>query len=204
MREYIEKALTFANYERLIDDLLAEGKTTGTDQSEARVGFTRLNRQRMKRLEKTVAVTDQLRTAAKNVERSMIWLIITEGWCGDAAQNLPVLEKIAGESDKIITRYVLRDENPELMDRFLTNGSRSIPRLIALDADTFGVIGTWGSRPAAGQKLFLDLKEKGLSKDAINEELQRWYNADKGVSLQVEFESLLAEWNQNKAAFAAK
>lgn len=203
MRDYIKKALTFAEYEKLIDDLLAEGKTTGTDQSEARVAFTRLNRQRMRRLEKTILTTDALRKSAKDVERPMIWLIITEGWCGDAAQNLPVLEKIAGESDKIETRYLLRDENPELIDRFLSGGSRSIPKLIALDADTFDVIGTWGSRPEAGQKFFTDLKEKGLDKDAINEELQRWYNADKGVSLQVEFQGLLAKWDQTKAAFAA-
>ncbi len=204
MKDYIEKALTYTEYESLIDRLLADGKTTGSDHSDARVGFTRLNRQRMNRLEKTVLVTDQLRTAAANIERPMIWLTITEGWCGDAAQNVPVLEKIASVSDKIETRYILRDENPELMDQFLTSGSRSIPKLIALDAATLEVIGTWGPRPAAAQKLHIELKEKGVEKAAINEELQRLYNADKGVSLQKELSDLFSFWGRNKAAAFAK
>lgn len=125
----------------------------------------------------------------------MIWLVITEAWCGDAAQNIPPIEKIANLNDRIETRYILRDENTELMDQFLTSGSRSIPKLIALDADTLDVLGTWGARPEAAQKLYYELKEKGAEKAAIMEHLQRWYNADRTLSLQNEFVNLLAEWD---------
>ncbi len=186
--------MTFAEYTKLIEDLLAHGKTTGKNQSDAMTGYAVLNRQRMKRLEKTIELSDGVRTAAHSLTRKLIWLVVTEGWCGDAAQNVPVIEKIAAESDKIETRYVLRDENLELMDQYLTNGARSIPKMIALDAETLKVLGTWGARPAAAQSLFTEMKANGTEKSVIFEEMQRWYNADKTFSTQNEFEKLLKVW----------
>ena len=118
MKEYIEKAMIYAEYVYLIDGLLADGKTTGPNQSEAMFGYGKINRQRMHRLQKTVDLSEGVRAAAKLLDRKLIWLILTEGWCGDAAQNIPVIEKIAPESVNIETRYLLRDENLELMDRF--------------------------------------------------------------------------------------
>jgi hypothetical protein len=150
----------------------------------------------MHRLEKTIEVTDGIRMVAGIANRKMIWLIITEGWCGDAAQNIPVIEKLAAENLKIETRYILRDENPELMDQFLTGGARSIPKLIALDAGTLKILGTWGPRPAAAQRYFVEMKSSGVEKATILENMQRWYNADGGRSLQKEFEILLAEWSR--------
>lgn len=194
MKKYIDNSLSYSSYLALIDELLEVGKTTGPNQSESMVNFTRLNRQRMQRLDKTVELSESLKAAVRSVTRNMIWLVITEAWCGDAAQNIPPIEKIANLSDRIETRYVLRDENPELMDQFLTSGARSIPKLIALDAETLEVLGNWGARPDAAQKLFYGLKEQGLEKPAIMEQLQRWYNADRTLSLQNEFKKLLTEW----------
>jgi len=82
MKEYLDNAMTFAEYIKLIDDLLLDGKTTGPNQSEAMVGYGKLNRQRMHRLEKTVTINDSLKAKAKNVGSRWIWLVITEGWCG--------------------------------------------------------------------------------------------------------------------------
>lgn len=195
MKEYIEKSMTYAEYIKLLDDLLLDGKTTGTNQSEAMFNYGKLNRQRIHRLEKTVKLNDALIEKARNNEREMIWLIITEGWCGDAAQNIPTIEKIAAENDLIETRYVLRDENLALMDAYLTNNARSIPKLIALDAETLEEIGTWGPRPQAAMNLFHDLKKQGLEKSDIMEKIQRWYLQDKEKSLQTEFENLLSEWS---------
>lgn len=194
--------MTYAEYENLIDSLLAEGRTTGTDWSASKVGFTRLNRARMLRLDKTVEVDAAASAVLRNTDRPMIWLTLTEGWCGDAAQNIPVIEKIAAESDNIETRYLLRDENPGLMDLFLTNGARSIPKLIALDAETLEVLGTWGSRPAVAQQLFTGLKAEGVEKAAILEHIQRWYNGDRGKSLQEEFAVLIGIWSRELALAA--
>ncbi|NOT48742.1 MAG: thioredoxin family protein [Acidobacteria bacterium] len=202
MKNYLERSLTFTEYLALLDRLLAVGETTGPNQSKAMVGYGNLNRRRMERLSKTVELDDSVRSAAKRLSRKLIWLIITEGWCGDAAQNIPVIEKIAAESDNIETRYLLRDENPELIDAYLTDGKRSIPKLIAIDATTLEVIGTWGARPEAAQDLFRDMKKRGIDKPLILENMQRWYNADIGKSVQSEFEKLLKEWDRSASSAA--
>ena len=202
MKEFIERAMTFGKYVELIEGLLSEGKTTGMNQSEAMFGYAKINRQRMNRVEKTVELGEGIRAAARLLDRKVVWLILTEGWCGDAAQNLPVIEKIAAESVNIETRYLLRDENPQLMDRFSTDGARSIPKLIAIDAEAYEVLGTWGARPRPAQALFLDMKGQGMEKPIILENMQRWYNADKTLSLQVEFEVLLKEWRCGDALAA--
>ncbi len=186
--------MTFAEYIRLIDDLLLEGKTTGENQSEAMFNYGKLNRQRMKRLGNTVKLNDSLKEKVRSVEQKMIWLIITEGWCGDAAQNIPVIEKIVAENVNIETRYVLRDENLELMDAYLTNNARSIPKLICLDAETFEEIGTWGPRAKTAMNYFYEMREQGIEKPQMMENLQRWYLQDDEQSIQKEFENLFDEW----------
>jgi hypothetical protein len=195
--------MTFAEYTKLLDDLLDLGMTTGPKQGEEMLHYAKLNRQRMNRLEKTVVLDNAVIDAAQKVNRKMIWLVIAEGWCGDAAQNIPVIEKIAAASANIETRYVLRDENTELIDMFLTNGSRSVPKLIAVEAETFEVLGTWGARPKEAQKLYEELKVLGADKESIMEKLQRWYNADKNQAIQSEFLELLDIWN-DKAEVAAE
>lgn len=204
MKSYIEKSMTFAEYIKLIDDLLLDGKTTGENQSEAMFDYGKLNRQRMHRLEKTVILNESLKEKVRNNQRKMIWLIITEGWCGDAAQNIPSIEKIAAESANIETRYVLRDENLELMDAYLTNNARSIPNLIALDAESLEVLGTWGPRPKSAMDYFYEMRDGGLEKPQMMENLQRWYNSDKNQAIQDEFEWLLAEWTMEKESAASR
>lgn len=201
LKSYVEKSMTYAEYIKLIDDLLLEGKTTGENQSEAMFNYGKLNRQRMHRLEKTVVPGDSVKKKAQNIGRKMIWLIITEGWCGDAAQNIPTIEKIAAESANIETRYVLRDENLELMDAYLTFEARSIPKLIALDAETFEEIGAWGPRPQVAMNYFFEMRKSGMEKPQMMENIQRWYLSDKEQSIQKEFENLLDEWSgKSKAA----
>lgn len=204
MKEYIEKSMSYAEYIKLIDDLLLDGKTTGPNQSEAMFNYGKLNRRRMHRLEKTVVLGESLAEKARANKRKMIWLIITEGWCGDAAQNIPVIEKIAAASERIETRYILRDENLELMDAYLTNNARSIPKLIALDAETLEELGTWGPRPQASMDLFLEMRARGLEKPLMMENLQRWYIADKNRTIQTEFEALLDEWSKSKESAATR
>jgi hypothetical protein len=196
MQNYIEKAMTFDEYDSLIDRVVAEGKTTGPNQSEEFAQYTKLNQARMRRLFKTSELNESLLETVRNVKANWIWLILTEAWCGDAAQNIPPIEKIARENDRIKTLYLLRDENLELMDKYLTGGARAIPKLICLNATTLEEIGTWGSRPQAAYDLFYGLKEQGLEKTEIIEKIHRWYIEDNTQSLQKEFEGLLKTWTE--------
>ena len=203
MKEYLNRSLSFTEYIALLDRLLSEGKTTGPDQSESRIGYGRLNLSRMRRLEKTVELDQNVRSKISSLNVDWIWLIITEGWCGDAAQNIPVIERVAEANQGIETRYILRDENPEVMDQFLTNGTRSIPKLIAIDRKSGRVLGTWGPRPKAAQDMFAEQRSSGIEKPVILENIQRWYLADRGSSLQKELADLANEWIRTPLAQAA-
>jgi hypothetical protein len=203
IKQYIQKSMSFSEYVALIDRLLLEGKTTGPMQTEGRFQFARLNRQRMRRLEKTIGLDPDIESVVANADLDMTWLVITEGWCGDAAQNVPIIEKVAAANPGIETRYLLRDEYPELMNEFLTNGTRSIPKLIAIDRRGGKVLGTWGPRPNAAQVYQCEMRDAGVEKELIGENMQRWYLADRGRSLQHELAGLISEWSRAELARAA-
>ncbi|WGH74342.1 thioredoxin family protein [Tenacibaculum tangerinum] len=187
----LEKALSYNEYKNLVSSLLAEGKSTGPNQSDDLLHYSKLNDKRMKRLDKTLQLTEETLAKIKEVKEPQTWLVITEGWCGDAAQNLPVLNKIAAENPNIHLKLVLRDENLALMDEFLTNGSRSIPKLITLNKEN-EVLNTWGPRPTTATQMVADYKEKHGSLDAdFKTDLQVWYNKNKGENMQEDILSML-------------
>lgn len=189
--------MTYDAYRQLTDELLAQGKTTGENHSEAMIHYTQLNVARMNRLDKTTRLLEATREQLQHVNRPMIWLTLTEAWCGDAAQIIPVLQKIAGASELVELRLILRDEHPEIMNAFLTNGGRSIPKVILLDAQTLDVLGSWGPRPAVVQEMVMAaradmeaLTDKEAKKERYQEltaAAQKWYAKDKTQSIQEEF-----------------
>ena len=138
------KSHSYQEYRKIISDLLDEGKSTGMEQSEDLTHYSILNETRMNRLDKTIKVSEDSIANLQNLKRDYIWLVITEGWCGDAAQILPVFNKMAELSDKVELRIVFRDENEELMNLFLTNKTKSIPKLIIIDKETGSVLNHWG------------------------------------------------------------
>lgn len=183
IRKALPKAISYDGYKFLVSNLITEGKATGYTQSEAYLNYSKLSEQRMKRWDKVFKLSDDDKLFLDSLNRPITFLTISEGWCGDAAHALPVLNKIAEYTPEITLKVVLRDENDELMNHFLTNGSKSIPKLIALSED-LQVLFTWGARPSAAKKLVNDYKEKhGKLTPEFKEELQRWYNKDKGRTI---------------------
>lgn len=190
--ESIEKSLSYTQYRTLVSDLLKEGKSTGNEQSEALTKYSELNEVRMNRLEKTIQITNEVSQSLQNLQSHYIWLVISEGWCGDAAQLLPIIHKMAEHSEKIDFRIVLRDENEVLMNQFLTNGGKAIPKLLILDAETLTVLSDWGPRPEGAKNLILDYKaQHGVVDETAKTELQKWYFHDKGISTQNEIMTLV-------------
>ncbi|MBF9252040.1 thioredoxin family protein [Pontibacter sp. 172403-2] len=193
---HLAKAMTYTQYREMIDKLLAENKTTGSNHSEEMVEYTRMNAHRMRRVEKTTVLDDELVQLLLSVQTKMVWVVLTEAWCGDAAQNLPAIVKIADASPLIEVKLLLRDENPDIMDEYLTNGGRSIPKLIALNADTMEELGTWGPRPEPAQRLYLDMKAQDVPFKEFSEKLHGWYAKDRSQALQNEFKTLLCNWSE--------
>lgn len=191
MENSVAKALlnscTYSEYKQTISDLLFEGKSSGNEQSEDLLQYSTLNEIRLRRLDKTISVPKEVSAKLKDLENEYIWLVIAEGWCGDAAQILPILNKMALETDKIDLRIVFRDLNDELMRHFLTNGSRAIPKLIIIDKESGKVCKHWGPRPKGASDLIKNYKEQfGVVDTEAKTQLQLWYLHDKGLSVQNE------------------
>lgn len=193
MKNTIEKslknAISYSEYRTLVSNLLAENKSTSEQDSEDLINYSKLNNSRMKRLDKTTTLDEKTISKFEKTEKEQTWLVISEGWCGDAAQNLPWINKLAETSKRIDLKIVLRDKNPELMNHFLTNGGQAIPKLIQLDSETNEVINTWGPRPSFATKMVTDYKkEHGKIDSEFKKDLQIWYNKNKGESLIEDFE----------------
>lgn len=177
-----ENAYSFEGYKDLITKLLAENKTTGLDQSDAMINYTKLNVARLKRGEKHAKLSPE-QIAQVNKAKTQYWLLLTEAWCGDAAANLGIINELAKSSDTISLKIILRDENPAIMDAFLTNGGKSIPKLILVDKNSMTDYATWGPRPAFLQNWLTENKKtEALSKAELTEAFQKWYAKDKGQS----------------------
>lgn len=192
-RDLINHALTYQAYRELIDKLLAENKTTGHNHSEAYLDYTRMNVQRMNRWDKTAKVSETMREVVEAITEDQIWLVITEAWCGDAAQNIPYIIKLAELNPHIQVRLILRDEHPEVMDEYLTQGTRSIPKVIGMTADLTCEIFTWGPRPASAHEQVMEYKRdsKGLSYKEFSETLHLWYARNKNQELESELLPLI-------------
>ena len=189
----LENSMTYSAYRTLVNELTANNSTTGHEKTEALANYTLLNDRRMNRWDKTIKVTDASKIKLENFNKKVTWLVITESWCGDAAHIMPVINKVAELNNTIDYRVVLRDENDALMNQFLTNGGKSIPKLIMIDNETNEVINTFGPRPATATKLVNDYKaEYGKITPEFKEDLQRWYNKDKGQSTIEDLLELLA------------
>jgi hypothetical protein len=188
-KEYFDNGISYAEYkEQMADDL-------ATNSDIKIKEYISLNQHRMHRVEKTFAISDTLTQEVQNLKNKTYWLVLTEHWCGDASQILPALHKIESVSEgKIEMKLVYRDQNLPLMDQYLTNNGRAIPKLIQLDSK-YNVIGVWGPRPATAQKLVSDLKSNPATAANYANQLHLWYAKDKQKSLEIEISELLLQSN---------
>lgn len=188
------KGKTYSEYRKLLSDLLLEKKSTAAEQTEKLTHYSFLNEGRMKRLDKTLSLTKENTNKLKTLQKEYIWLVISEGWCGDAAQILPVFHKMELASDKKIDlKIVLRDENEALMNLFLIQKAKSIPILIIIDKQTGLVADHWGPRPKGAKKMIEVYKKNfGIIDEVAKTELQRWYFKDKGISTQNEIIEIIS------------
>ncbi|MEY3441790.1 MAG: hypothetical protein RLZZ519_71 [Bacteroidota bacterium] len=184
----------YADYVRLCEELLAENKTTGAIQTPDYIEYTRMSVQRMHRIFKTTEILPELKAALDALKGDYHWMVISEAWCGDVGQNLPVIAKAVENHPQIKLEMILRDDNLDFMDQYLTNGGRSIPKLIITDLATNEVVATWGPRPQAAQQMIIDYKalpeRKPYSEFIID--MQLWYTKDHTRSLQAELLALVS------------
>lgn len=175
--KYWEKAIDFGTYMQNFERELTEG-TAVTEADKLPI-----NMQRIKRILKTMVVSEDDLNKLSALNEMHKWIVISEHWCGDSAQILPAMYKVAEASNgKIELRIIYRDVNPEFMDAHLTNGGRSIPKLIQLNSQ-FEVTGMYGPRPEYAMQLVKRLKSDSATASTYAEEVHKWYAQDKQQSI---------------------
>jgi Thioredoxin len=188
----INNSISYIEYRNKVSQLLSEGKSSGNEQTEALYNYSKLNETRMNRLDKTIDVGQTNTQELNTLKNSYYWLVLSEGWCGDAAQILPILNKMSMASRKIELKIIFRDENDVLMNQFLTHGGKAVPKVIILEKESLEIKGNWGPRPEGAANLIKSYKAQyGVVDETAKTELQLWYLHDKGVSTQNELITLM-------------
>ncbi len=188
----LHNALTFSEYvEKMKLDSEISDLSKLSDKEKEDFPMVQLNYQRVSRILRTYKIDEELLGLIKKISSPQIWMVISEAWCGDSAQNLPYIAKIAEHNPLINLRIVLRDSNLDIMDLYLANGtSRSIPKLVAFD-ENGNELFQWGARPKEAQELVVRLKNEGMEKEKFLEELHLWYGRDRGRTLENELKGIL-------------
>lgn len=193
--QLLEQGMSYDTFRIMIDELLEEDKTTGPNQADYMVQYTRMNVRRMNRWDKRISLNPSLKEKSNEVQQPWIWLILNEAWCGSASHSLPVIAKIADKASNIEIKIILRDKHPHIMDEYLTDGARSIPKLICLHAESLEEIGTWGPRTKSFQKKAMKWKNNPeISKEDWIRKQHQWARRDQSETLQNEFQLLINEW----------
>lgn len=183
-QKYWNKAISFEQY---LSEMEIHANTPDMTDKQS---YVPLNLQRTNRILKTYHPSSDMLSKINNSEEPVKWLVISEHWCGDAAQILPVVKIIAGLTQNIELRVIYRDENLELIDSHLTNNGRSIPKILILDGN-YKIKQTWGPRPKVAQELFIKLKSDPETAGNYGEHLHKWYATDKQHEIEKELTELI-------------
>jgi len=181
VKESLKKAISYQEYRGQVTTYTENGSSSGPQQSEVLSSYTLLNNSRMKRLDKTLKIDETISEKFQEYHKNVTWLVLSESWCGDAAHAMPVMNKLVTQAKNIDFKVLYRDENKELMNLFLTNGSMSIPKLIVFDNETQEVINDWGPSPLIIMNKTKEFKAAhGTLTPEFKKEIQVWYNQNKG------------------------
>jgi Thioredoxin len=186
-----QKGMGYREYiQSVVNDIAAADPGKLNEEEKEHLEYKKLNLQRSSRIERTYTVSEELELLIKNIKVSQLWMVLTEGWCGDSAQVLPYIVKMTELNPSIELKILLRDSNTDIIDLYLTNGTRSIPKLVVLDP-AGNELFNWGPRPKALQNLIIEWKSEGIVKPQLYEKIHYWYSKDKGKEVESEFIKIL-------------
>lgn len=183
--------LSWKEYLNKFEEILNQEKSETPYDNPDFLEYSKLNYSRLRRWLKKGELKAELRSLNKKIDQKQTWYLITEPWCGDAAHSAPFIFLMSEENPNITFKVVLRDTPPFMIDNYLTDGGKSVPKLVIRDKDENDIL-VWGPRPKACHDLYQGLKNEGADLHDIKIKLQKWYNKDKGESIQNEFLKMLA------------
>ncbi|MCX7875332.1 MAG: thioredoxin family protein [Melioribacteraceae bacterium] len=183
VKSKLKNSLSYEEYfEEFKMKVMSNDLSILTEFEKENFDYIKLNFQRSSRIHKSFNPSEETKAIISKIKEEQLWVIITEDWCGDSAQCVPYIYEISKLNSLINLRIFKRDLNLELIDLYLTNGTRSIPKLIAFD-NSGNELFTWGARPKEANELISKLKAEGKTKNEFIEQLHLWYAKDRGKSI---------------------
>lgn len=182
--------MTFEEYQQYFESILNKTEPPAPYNDDDYLSYAKLNWSRSKRWLKTGILSEQFSTIVKGIRQTQKWIVITEPWCGDAAHSVPFIVMAAALNPLIKLDIELRDQAPYRIDQYLTNGGKSIPKLIIKNEGDLD-IATWGPRPEDCQQLYYKLQAEAADFETAKIALQEWYNKNNGMDIQRELGLIL-------------
>lgn len=178
--------MNYKDYHQYCERVLAASAPVAPYTDPMYLKYAKLNVSRMNRWSKELVLNEELVNIVRAISFPQSWIMIAEPWCGDAAPAIPFIVQLAELNPLIQYEIHLRDQEPFLINQYLTNGAKSIPKFIVRDHSGNDVF-VWGPRPVLAQDLVQTLKAENADMEKIATQLQHWYNTDKGAAMQHEF-----------------
>lgn len=185
-KELVKNTTDWEGYLKAFEMILASKDSEKPYDNPAYLDYVKLNNSRQKRWLKTGVLLHDLVGVIKNINTPQTWYCITEPWCGDAAHSIPFIKLLSDQNPLITLNIVWRDSPPYMIENYLTNGGKSVPKLIVRDEKENDIF-VWGPRPQPCQEIYLEMKERNAPFEEQKIILQNWYNLDKGETFQKEF-----------------
>lgn len=186
----LSQGLTYADFRAQWDERLAAPTAGLTPDARKMRHYVKYNRDRSASVHAAYTPSERLRRAVAALPEPLTVLVITEDWCGDSAFELPVIADALDGAQNATLRILPRDQHLDVMDEHLTNGARSIPKLVAFGPDGETRF-TWGPRPATGSAHRQTLVDQGLDKNAVIAGMVKWNEAGGWMAVDDELATLL-------------
>ncbi|MEI6312144.1 MAG: thioredoxin family protein [Bacteroidota bacterium] len=179
----------YEEYIDLVEKLIQKEDNALADYTHIPIEYLYNHAKQFRKTLNSVQLNKKVYNFLSEFNKHLKWTIITEPWCGDDSFNTPYLIMMANSAEQIHLQIALRDQHEELMNRHLTNGSKTIPILVCTDENDKPLF-TWGPRPAACQQMVNTLPHDISIANKIDK-IFDWYNIDKGEQVQLEIFELL-------------
>lgn len=170
----VKAGLTFDQYVMHWQDQLGRPMKGMDKEARRYLYYRRYNMERARGVEAAYEMSKALKAAVDNIDAPQTWLVLTEDWCVDSAYSLPIISDAASSNPNINMRILSRDDHLDIMDRYLTNGARSIPKLVVFD-EVGRELMSWGPRPRILKEMRTAWASEGVAGAMISQRSIAWY-----------------------------
>ncbi len=188
---FLEKGLSYEEYIASWENHIGQSLKGLDKKARKYLFYAKYNKERAGRVIDAFKMSEALMSLIDGIDTPQYWMVLTEDWCVDSAYALPIISNAASRNPHINMRILLRDDNLDIMDQYLTDGGRGIPKLVAFSAEGKELF-QWGPRPQALKLKREDWKEEGVEGAMLSQKGAEWYDAGGWQKVETELINAIA------------